>query len=79
MTDDLEADLCSSVRYVLQAYRYKQPRTNDAVERDRYFSAVAKAVVQHIKLSGWDLVPAQTLRKRPPLEHHSTPGQRNTS
>ena len=72
--DDLEDDLCSSVRYALQAYRYKPPRTHDASERDRYFSAVAAAVVAHVKLSGWDLSPPQTLQKRPPLPHHSTPG-----
>jgi hypothetical protein len=70
---EMEDALADAVGYALQQQRYAKPRAHDCSANDAYYRRIAEAVVAQIKLSGWTLEPPQTLRRKPPLEHHSTP------
>jgi hypothetical protein len=74
---ELEELLRSSISFALQKHRYAKPKTHDRTASDAYYRQVAEAIVAHIKLSGWTLEPPQAVRKKPPLEHHSTPPVRS--
>lgn len=74
---ELEEALADAVGYALRAQPYAKPRARDCSANDAYYRRIAEAVVAQIKLSGWTLEPPQALRKKPPLEHHSTPPVRS--
>jgi hypothetical protein len=68
--EEHEELLRSTIRFALMAYRYKPPRTPDTDVTDRYYAAVAAAIIEQIKRS-WTFEEPDVLRKDPPLRQHS--------
>jgi hypothetical protein len=68
--EELIADLHATIRFALQAYKYKSPRTHDATQRDAYFRHVADAIVDQIRFT-WTFEPPDILRRKPPDKNPS--------
>jgi hypothetical protein len=59
-----EDDLRSSIRFAMQTFRHKPPRSRHLDEWERFYSWVALEVVRQIRATGWEL-SERALQKLP--------------